>query len=189
MATAEELVCETTEVTQWTRAMASAATTVAGVLSAKQSVHSHASKTTFSRRTIYTAGAIRHDWFHGAIRMAHGLRSIGMCDELRRLGGTEDMFGLGSGSVARLGGLGRDLPLRNTSRKLNVVVFLTCAIPLRNPTRGQRRRSKRRAFGLGRGRARHSRSGCAVGVGNLYVAVEAGRSRERRGSQVSRREG
>jgi hypothetical protein len=181
MATAEELVCETTEVTQWTRAMASAATTVAGVLSAKQSVHSHASKTTFSRRTIYTTGAIRHDWFHGAIRMAHSLRSIGMCDELRRLRGTENMFGLGSGSIARLGGLGRNLPLRNTSRKLNVVVFLTCAIPLRNPTRGQRRRSKRGTFGLGRGRARHGRSGCAVGTGKVVCMWRSRRGEVARG--------
>lgn len=117
MAAAEELVCETAKIAQWTRAVATAAAaTMTRVLSAKQSVHSHASETPFTRRTIYTSGAVRHNWFHGTICMAHSLRSIGMRNEFRTLGSAVRMFALGSWSISRFGWFSRNLPLRNTSR-------------------------------------------------------------------------
>lgn len=158
MAAAEELVCKTAEIAQWTGAVATAAaTTMTRVLSAEQSVHSHASKTPFTRGTIYTSGAVRHNWFHGTICMAHSLRSIRMRDEFRTFGSAVRMFALGSWSISRFGWFSRNLPLRNTGRQLYIIIFLACAIPLSNPARGQRGRSKRGAFGLRRGRARHVR--------------------------------
>lgn len=176
MATTEELVCKATKAAQWAGAAASAtATTVTGVLSAEQSVHSHASESSISRGPIYTARPIGHDWFHGTVRMAHSLRSIRVRDKFRRLGSPVRVFTRRSGSVARLSGLSRDIPLRNTSRQLDIVVFLARAIPLSNPTRGQRRRSKRGTISLGRGRASH---GQGRGRGRGRSVVYGGRGGE-----------
>lgn len=50
------------------------------------------------------------------------------------------VIGAGSGSVAKGNGLGREIPLRDSSRELHIVVLLAGSIPLGNPARGERRR-------------------------------------------------
>lgn len=139
MRTAEELACETTEVTQGTGAVTSTATAAVRrvLVAAEQSVHSHTPDTPISRRPVNTACSVGHDGLHGAISMAHRLRPVRVGDELRLLlGSAVGVLDLRRRSVARLGRLSGDLPLRNSGRELDIVVLLARTIPLSNPAGG-----------------------------------------------------
>lgn len=106
--------------------------------------------TTLTSRAIGAPRAIGHDGFHSPISVAEGLAAIWMGDDLRLMArGTVGILDIRARGIARLCGFGRGFPLGDASRQLNEVILSARAIPLRNPTRGERRRGKRGTLSRG----------------------------------------
>lgn len=98
---------------------------------------------TYPKSTL-ACWAIRHDGLHGSIRVLYSLRAVRMCDDLRRRRAVR-MLCAGSRSAC-LDRIGGNIPLRNTSGQLDVVVLSAGTIPLRDPPSGQAWRRKGRAL-------------------------------------------
>lgn len=127
-------------------------------------------QTAVSGRAIRTAtAAIRHDGFHGAVGVFDRLRAVRMRNELGRRRAVRVLALRGRG--ATLGRLGGNLPLRDASGELDVVVLPAGAVPLGDPAGRKLRGTKVGAFGARGDWAGH-------GVRRRAVDAQKGVSRE-----------
>ena len=112
---------------------------------------------------VATSHSIGQYRFHCSVGMAHSLRAVRVCNDLR-LWSSGGMGSTGcairvianlSGRVPRLNSLGWDFPLGDAGGKLDVVVLLARTIPLCDPACGERWRGIRWPVSARGGRSSH----------------------------------
>lgn len=131
-----------------------------------------------------------HDRLHSTVSVLDGLGAVRMCDELGlATWDAEGMLDVGGRSTAYGRSVCRDVPLRDTSGQLDVVVLLAIGVPLRDPARRQVRWGLCRAFAARRAWSGHA-GRCALALERAQVRfavheeVKTGRRDASRGKKA-----